>query len=180
MSARRATCRGESPRETECDGHCAHSVVLILGLGNPLRKDDGIGPRVIDELNARKLPEGITTLDGGTGGLDILQIIEGWSDVVIVDAADIDAGQGQIAPGEFVRFTPKQVQLTESSDAFSLHHAGLAEVLSLARALERRLPSIVIFAVQPKDVGWGEGLSPEVERGLPALVEAVLREATRG
>ena len=153
------------------------STVLVLGLGNPLRKDDGVGPRVIEALEARGLPEGVAALDGGTGGLDLLRVIERWNDVVIVDAAEVDAGRGLVAPGEFVRFTSKQAQLSESPHTFSLHHAGLAEALALARALDRPLPSIVIFGVQPKDVGWGEGLSPDVEAKLPALVDAVLKEA---
>jgi len=178
MSAQRAIRRVDSPRRTECDGRPAHSVILILGLGNPLRKDDGIGPRVIKELNRRELPEGVTTTDGGTGGLDILRIIEGWTKVVVVDAADVDGGRGEIRPGEFVRFTPKEAQLIESADAFSLHHAGLAEALALARALEQPLPSMVVFGVQPKEVGWGEGLSAEVEVRLPGLVDAIIEEVS--
>jgi hydrogenase maturation protease len=153
--------------------------VLVLGLGNPLRGDDGIGPRVVEELVARRLPEGVAVLDAGAGGLDLLRMMEGWDQVVIVDAADVDAGRGQIAPGEFVRFTPEQARLRESSHAFSLHHAGLAEVLRLARALGRSLPSIIIFGMQPEDVGWGEGLSPNVEAAIPRLIEAILEEVER-
>jgi len=161
----------------EWEGESSHSVVLVLGLGNPLRRDDGIGPRVIQELQQRDLPEGIEVIDGGTGGLDILRVIEGWENVLVVDAANVDGGRGEIAPGEFVRFTPDEARLGASPEGFSLHHAGLAEALALARALERPLPSIVVFGVQPSDVGWGEGLTPEVEQSLPALCEAVLKEA---
>jgi len=169
--------RGRRPRTTEREGPFSRSVVLILGLGNPLRRDDGIGPRVIEELQHRDLPEGITVLDGGTGGLDILRVIEGWEDVIIIDAADVDGGRGDVAPGGFVRFESDEVRLVKSDDSFSLHHAGLAEVLALASALDLALPSIVVFGVQPGDTGWGEGLTPEVEQALPALCDAVLREA---
>jgi hydrogenase maturation protease len=133
---------------------------------------------VIEALKARGLPDDVAAQDGGTGGLDVLHVVEGWDDVVIVDAADVDAGRGEVAPGEYIRFTPDQVRLKESPDTFSLHHAGLAEVFRLARALDRPLPEIVIFGVQPRDVGWGEGLSPDVEARLPDLVEAVLDEAS--
>ncbi len=166
-------------RDVNCEAEASQFTVLILGLGNPLRGDDGIGPRVIQELEARELPAGVTALDGGAGGLDILRIIEGWGHVVIVDAANVDAGRERLVPGEFVRFTPDQVQLHESPHEFSLHHAGLAEVLALACALARRLPPIVVFGVQPADVGWGEGLSPKVEARLPVLVDAVLEEAAQ-
>lgn len=103
--------------------------------------------------------------------MDLLPILERWERVVIVDAADM----GQ-RPGQFTRFTPEQVYLAMSDNRFSLHHAGLSEVLTLAHALERTLPEMVIFGVQPADVGWGEGLSPNVEAMLPELIDAILNE----
>ena len=148
-------------------------TILILGLGNPLRGDDGIGPRVVEELTHRGLPEGVMALDGGTGGLNLLQVLAGWKRVVVVDAADVGR-----EPGQFVRFTPDQVRLTETADRFSLHHAGLSEVLALAGALGQALPELVIFGVQPAKVGWSERLSSAVEAALPALADAVLKEIT--
>jgi hydrogenase maturation protease len=145
--------------------------VLVLGIGNPFRGDDGVGPRIVEELTNRGLPEGVTALDAGTGGLDLLQVLEGWERVVVVDAADL----GQ-QPGQFIRFTPDQAELARDTDCFSLHHAGLSEVLALANALERPLPDMVIFGVQPADIGWREGLSPAVETALPILADAVIRE----
>ncbi len=156
-------------------------ATLILGLGNPLRGDDGVGCRMVEELTRWELPPGVHVLDGGAGGLGLLDLMEGWKRVVIVDAAEM----GQ-KPGEFVRFSPADVRLASASDRpsagsghrFSLHHAGLSEVLTLADALDRTLPEMVIFGVQPARVGWGEGLSPAVEAALPALIAAVLKEAT--
>jgi len=145
--------------------------LVIIGLGNPLRRDDGVGCRVVEELTCRGLPEGVTALDGGTGGLNLLQVLEGWKRAVIVDAADVGR-----EPGQFVRFTPDQARLVQTADSFSLHNAGLSEVLALAKALNRDLPKIVIFGVQPAEVGWGEGLSPAVEAALPALTDAVSKE----
>lgn len=145
---------------------------LILGLGNPLRGDDGVGPRLVEELTRRGLPEGVTALDGGTGGLDLLRVMEGWRRVVIVDAAELG-----LAPGQFARFLPDQVRLAEAADGYSLHEAGLSEVFALAYALGRALPDTVIFGVQPADVGWTDRLSPAVEAALPALVNAVLNES---
>ena len=147
--------------------------MLVLGLGNPLRGDDGVGPRLVKELTRRGLPEGVTALDAGTGGLDLLRVLEGWEWAVIVDAVDVGR-----EPGQFVRFTPDQVRLAQPTDHFSFHCAGLSEVLALADALGRVLPEMVIFGVQLADVGWREGLSPAVEATLPALVDAVLIEIT--
>jgi len=148
--------------------------VLVLGLGNPLRGDDGVGPRVIEELNRRGLPEGVTTLDAGTGGVDLLHVLEGWERAIVVDAADVDR-----EPGQYVRFTPEEARLVESADGFSLHNAGLAEVLALAKAAGQPLPELVIFGVQPEKIGWGEGLSPAVEAALPDIVNAVLNEINK-
>jgi hydrogenase maturation protease len=148
-----------------------YPATLILGLGNPLRGDDGVGARVVEELNRRDLPDGVTALDGGTGGLDLLRLLERWKHVVIVDAADVGR-----EPGEYVRFTPDQVRLVGADKALSLHNAGLREVLTLADALDLDLPEMVIFGVQPAETGWREGLSPPVESTLLALVDAVLEE----
>jgi hydrogenase maturation protease len=149
-----------------------HSATLILGLGNPLRGDDGVGVRVIEELNHRGLPQGVTALDGGAGGLDLLRLLERWGRVVIVDAADLGK-----EPGQYARFTPEQAHLVGAPSAFSLHNAGLSEVLALADALDMRLPEMVIFGVQPAEMGWKEGLSPAVAAVLTALADAVLQEA---
>jgi hydrogenase maturation protease len=162
--------------------------LLVLGLGNPLRKDDGIGPRVVELLKQEVLPDGAEALDAGAAGYDLLYLLteprvpggEGPHRVIIVDSADVG-----LEAGQFVRFTPDQVELMGAVEISGRsgcgtppsHQAGLAEVLTLARALERPLPEIVIFGVQPGSLGWGAGLTPEVEAAVPLLMAAVLREA---
>jgi len=158
-------------RVAGCELRNSQLAILVIGLGNPLRGDDGIGPRVVAELHRRGLPEGIEAMDGGTGGLDLLRVMEGWDRVVVVDAADMGE-----TPGRFVRFTPDEARLVETPDRLSLHHAGLAEVIRLAQALDHPLPPIVVFGVQPERIDWQEGLSPAVEATLPVLVEAILKE----
>ena len=154
--------------------------VLVLGLGNPLRGDDGIGPRVVTELHRRGLPEGVTALDFGTGGLDLLNVWQGWPRVIVVDAADVGRLHGEeTVPGQIVRFTPDEVRFLVAPDGFSLHDAGLAEALALGEALGQDLPELVILSVQPARIGWGEGLSPPVEAALPALLDAVMKEIRR-
>ena len=145
--------------------------VLVLGLGNPLRGDDGAGCQVIEELSRRELPLGIELLDGGAIGLGLLDLMEGWERVILVDAAEMGR-----RPGEFLRLMPDDVLLISKPDSFSFHHAGLSEALALADALGRPLPEMVIFGIQPQKIGWGEGLSPAVEAALPALTDAVLNE----
>lgn len=144
---------------------------LILGLGNPLRGDDGIGPRLVAELNRRGLPDGVMAVDGGVRGLDLLHLLEGWDRVIIVDAAEMGR-----RPGEVVRFTPQEAYLAQATGSLSIHQTGLADVLALAQALGQPLPPIVIFGVQPERIEWGERLSPAVEEAIPFLVDAILKE----
>ena len=141
----------------------------VIGLGNPLRGDDGVGPRVVNELRRRGLPTDVTVIDGGNAGLDLLDELEKWERVVIVDAAELG-----LEPGQFARFTLAEIKLRD--DRFSSHSAGLGEVLLLANVLGRRVPEIVIFGVQPAEIGWGEGLSQAVEAAIPALSDAILEE----
>ncbi len=141
----------------------------VIGLGNPLRGDDGVGPRVVSELRRRGLPNNVMAIDGGNAGLDLLDELDKWERVVIVDAADLG-----LEPGQFARFTLADIKLRD--DRFFSHSVGLGEVLLLANALGRRLPEIVIFGVQPAEIGWGEGLSQAVEAAIPALSDAILEE----
>lgn len=147
--------------------------VVVVGLGNPLRGDDGIGPRVVAELRRRGLPEGVEAIDVGTGGMDLLRVIDGWDAVIVVDAAEIGR-----EPGAFARFAPEEVRLRLHETGLSVHDAGLPEALALASALNLPLPPITLFGVQPERIGWGEGLSPAVEKAIPKLVEAVWQAAS--
>ena len=138
-----------------------------------MRGDDGIGSRVVEQLRLGGLPAQVEAVDAGLAGFDLLNWLDGPQRVVIVDAADVG-----LEAGQFARFTPEQVELPGAVTGADSHQAGLAEVLVLARALERPLPEIVVFGVQPGSLEWGAGLTPEVEAAVPLVVAAVLREAS--
>ncbi len=156
-------------KNTVADDKHSRPATLIVGLGNPLRGDDGIGPRVVEELLQRELPDNVEVVDGGSGGLDLLQLLENREQAVVIDAARMGRD-----PGQFTRFTPEEVHLSPRS--FSPHHASLVEVMTLAHALGLSLPQIIVFGVQPAKMDWGEGLSPNVENALPELIDAILQE----
>ncbi len=146
--------------------------VLILGLGNPLQGDDGVGCRVAQELEGRTLPDDVEVMDGGTPGVGLLNLFQGRLRVIIVDAAEMG-----LAAGSVVRFRPKDVTLTGSAQRFSLHRSGVADALALASELKLALPEIVVFGVQPERVDWNDSLSPQVQAAVPQMIEAVLNEA---
>jgi hydrogenase maturation protease len=145
---------------------------LIIGLGNPLRGDDGVGITVARALSERMLPAGVEVVDGGTQGLGLVSVMEGRRRVILVDAADV----GQ-APGTFVRFALHEARLRGDDQPLSVHAAGLREALLLAQALGTLPDQVIIFGVQPASVDWNDALSPEIKAALPALVKAVRAEA---
>ena len=146
---------------------------VIIGLGNPLRGDDGVGVRVAQVLAMKDLPSGVEVVDGGTQGLGIVHLMEGHQRAVLVDAAEIGE-----APGQFIRFTLDEARPTGEDEHLSVHGAGLREALLLAEALKTLPDKVIIFGVQPASLTWEDNLSSEVEAALPGLVEAIMAEIT--
>ncbi len=147
---------------------------LIIGLGNPLRGDDGVGVRVAQALVDLALPDGVEVVDGGTQGLGIVNLMEGWPRVILVDAADVG-----VTPGQFIRFGLEEAHLLGDDQHLSIHAAGLRDALLLAQALGTLPHEVIIFGVQPATVEWGSRSSPQVEAALPGLITAVLAETVR-
>jgi len=159
---------GQGPRGDE-----RHSLpaTLVIGLGNTLRGDDGVGVRVAQALAAQALPDDVEVVDGGTAGLGIVNLMEGRQRVILVDAADVGK-----APGEFVRFTLDEARLLGDDQHLSVHAAGLRDALLLAQALKMLPDEVVIFGVQPAALEWDSALSLQVEATLPSLIAAMLAE----
>ena len=144
--------------------------LLILGVGNPLRKDDGIGVHIAHELEKFGMPQGVKVLDAGTENLALVDRMREAPTVVFLDA--VEMGEN---PGTVKLFTQQDVVMVGKKRALSLHEIGLPQVFFVA-SLQGVSPDIVIVGIQPKDLGWGTGLSPELERAVPHIVEYVLAE----
>jgi len=146
---------------------------LILGLGNPFRGDDGVGPAVIAALNSQVMPPDVVVLDGGTPGLETVLTWQGYERVIIVDAADMG-----MQPGSWKRFHSDEAILPVDEAAMqgTLHAAGLAEALALAEALDLLPPELVFYGVQPEFTGWSAGLTEAIDFAVPALCEAISTE----
>jgi hydrogenase maturation protease len=161
-------------------GELSLSDTLVLGLGNPLRGDDGVGPAVIAELQRREVPAGVTLMDGGTAGLATPLLWDGYRHVIVVDAAAFAAEAG-LAPGGWRRLLPAEMALTSEAGRFAgtLHGAGLTEALALAGQLGLMPPRLVLYAVQVAPPSWGEGLSPEVAAAVAGVCDAILGELSK-
>lgn len=145
--------------------------ILILGVGNLLRKDEGVGVQVVQRLQKLRLPRGVQVVDGGTAGVGLLDLLEGYERVVIIDAADMG-----LEPGSVVKFRPEATMFKTPDFRLSLHSIDVNSVLELARLLSKSLPEIAIIGVQPKDTGWGTDLSIEVLAEMHHIVDLVLEE----
>ena len=141
--------------------------VLILGVGNPFRRDDGFGPAVIARLQAEQSLQGADLLDGGTDGFTLMDDMQGYERVLLIDAVNMSA-----APGEIRLFAPQDATLAVTADALSTHGFGLAEVIALMDKLDMRV-NMQILGIQAKDVSFGEGLSPELESRIDDVLELI-------
>lgn len=147
------------------------SSVLVLGVGNILLQDEGLGVHALRRLAERyHLPPSVAAVDGGVQGLDLLPMVEDCGLLLIVDA--IETG---LAPGAIVRLEGQAIP-TALALKMSMHQMGIQEVLALG-SLRGTLPArVVLWGMQPGKMDWGLELTPPVAAGLDEMVEAVAGE----
>lgn len=148
--------------------------VVVIGLGNPLMGDDGLGLAVLDELRTGyALPPEIELVDGGTWGINLLPVIEDADELILIDA--IDVGQ---APGTFVRLEHERLPRYLATK-ISPHQVDLRDVLGLAE-LRGTLPAdTVALGLQPASVELRNSLSDLLRCRVAELAEAVVQELAR-
>jgi hydrogenase maturation protease len=145
---------------------------LILGVGNPLLGDDGVGVLAVQQLQERGgFPPHVTVVDGGTDGLGLIPLIERYRRVIVVDAVPMGLPAGTIR-----RFTWNKVRAAGREQVLSLHQTDLTDALVLAEALRCLPQEVIIYGVQPHTMDWDHPLSAPVERALPALIDALINE----
>jgi hydrogenase maturation protease len=146
------------------------SKIVVLGLGNILHSDDGVGPQAIARLRQDpRVLNNVSLIEGGTLGLELLTYIWDCSYLLILDAADV----GQ-PPGTLIRMSSQELQALPGQG--SVHQLGVADLLVALRVLANRTPEVVLLGVQPASTEWGTELSPAVAAVLPALADAAVAE----
>jgi hydrogenase maturation protease len=140
---------------------------LVMGIGNVLLRDEGIGCHVVRALEEVGLSD-VEIIDGGTS-LDALQLSEDTDKLIIVDAV-----KGGGRPGQIYRFYPEDITL-EQKPLLSLHDMSLVDSLKLMQ-LWHNIDEAVIIGVEPKDIDWGLELSPELQERIPRIIDAILAE----
>ncbi|MBU7006661.1 HyaD/HybD family hydrogenase maturation endopeptidase [Phosphitispora fastidiosa] len=144
--------------------------VTVMGVGNDLLRDEGIGVHVIKAMEGQQLPDGVKIVNGWVAGIDLLQEIQNTERLIIVDA--IDTGD---RPGTIYRFRADEVDVMINRHKTSLHQVDLFETLKLAKFLGG-YPETVIIGIQPRDIVWGTELSPLLASLIPQIVDVVRDE----
>jgi hydrogenase maturation protease len=133
--------------------------ILIVGIGNLLLTDEGVGVHVIRELSKKDLPEGVELADLGTATFELVRWTDGKDKVIIVD-----------------KLTPDDLKSGKRKLLTSLHQFGVVEALDSAAQTGNK-PEVVIFGITPKDYqSPGTELTPELKGSIQKIVEAILQE----
>lgn len=150
--------------------------VVVLGVGNILLSDEGLGVRAIERLPlAYSLPAEVEIIDGGTCSMEMLEELEGLDALIMVDA--IRSGR---PPGTPIRLTGDAVPVFFSAK-LSPHQIGLCDVLATLDLLGRAPKYTAIVGVQPASLALGMALGPEVESVMPIVLRMIVDElATLG
>ncbi len=149
--------------------------ILIICLGNPLMRDEGIGIRLASELMVHLSDNPhVEVMDLGTGGLSVMHAIAGREKIIFVDCAIMGH-----TPGLMHRFTPEQVTSKKLRMRYSLHEGDLLNTIELSRRLGECPDDIVIFGIEPKEISHGEGLTSELENNIQQYVQTILKELDR-
>lgn len=145
--------------------------VIVLGLGNILLRDEGVGVRVIEALAERYyLPAEVEVVDGGTVGMDLLDTLAGCDHLLICDAVQTGA-----PPGSVVKLADAEVPALFQT-RFSPHQLGLAEVLATLILIEEAPAAVTLIGVVPSDMDLGAELSPEVAAVVDQAVDRLATE----
>ena len=142
---------------------------VIIGIGNLILKDEGVGIHVIKKLEAIELPPGVEVIDGGTDAVELLSMFQDFERIIVIDA--LKAG-GE--PGTIYKATPEDI-MNDCNRSLSLHEVGLLDVLGMAKQLGGH-GEVVIIGVEPKEITYSMELTSEIEAKIPNIIDAVLAE----
>jgi hydrogenase maturation protease len=145
---------------------------LVLGMGNSILSDDGVGIRVAHEVADQLNNPQVTVLETSAAGLSLLDSIVGYDKVIIIDAIQTERGEA----GQIYRMGSEDFSNTKHF--VSPHQVNLATSLELGKMLNLAMPQeIAIFAVEAEDItNFGEKCTPEVEKAIPEVVRMVLED----
>lgn len=143
--------------------------ILIIGIGNILLGDEGVGVHVIRELEKIRLPKNVEVIDMGVATFYLPSYIAERKKIILVDAVE---GGGKA--GDIYRLLPEDIERKERI-IFSLHEINISNIIDILR-LEKPTVDVVIVGVEPGEIKWGVELSPPLKEKLPAVINFILQE----
>ena len=145
---------------------------IVLGLGNPLMADEGIGTVLVEKLNARSGEfDNIEFIDAGTGGMQILHLISGKKKAVVIDCAFMGE-----TPGTMVRFSYEDARTVKKLAHLSLHEVDIMKVIELSKQLGECPDEVVFFGIEPVMVEDGMELSESLQSKIECYIEEIANE----
>ena len=140
----------------------------IIGIGNPLRRDDGIGIHLLQSLmkDRSTLPPNLELIDAGTGGMNLVHLLARFDVVLIIDAVHFG-----IPAGESRLLSPDEVRTNKTLSTTSTHMVDVLSLLRLSEQLHELPQKLYIFGVQPIDMAHGTDLSQTLQRACPRLLQ---------
>jgi len=149
------------------------SRVDIIGVGNPLLRDDGAGIRVLELLSQYDLPPHVRVIDAGVRGLDVYDVLTGDAGEIWI----VDALRDQELPAGTVRdIDDLAAHLDEDALVWSGHDVGIAHALRLTAALDQHTPPVRLFGIVPESLDGGMELSPAVQHTAEQLARQLYDE----
>lgn len=144
----------------------------VVGVGNPLRRDDGVGIYLLNFLINKKdsLSKDLLFFDGGTEGMNLLHILAKLDVAIIIDAVNLNGN-----PGSHKFFKYSDVKSKNEFTCFSSHEDDLLKIIALSEKLDEK-PEIYFFGVQPKDVSYGEGFSQDMESNMDEIKNQLINK----
>jgi hydrogenase maturation protease len=153
--------------------------VLVLGLGNILLKDEGIGVHIASWLQKQNLPGNVEVIDGGTAALDILLPRKEPYKLVLIDAMKAGKEPGTVYKTRFKADaidTMTEIFSQKQQSRISLHQVGLIDALLLAEKTSCAPKEITIIGVEPKEIDQGLEPTDELKQRIPEIINTVLEE----
>lgn len=169
-----ACCQGGLARADSPALSLAPQHVLVLGIGNTLLRDDGVGVRVIERLREEVQTPGPVFVDGGTLSFSLLELVEAADALLVADAAELGEAPGTVRLYEGAAMD----RFLRSPRHRSVHEVSLSDLLDMARISDGLPERRAILSIQPRTVAWGETLSATLDESLEtacAHARAVLR-----
>ncbi|MBI5682394.1 MAG: HyaD/HybD family hydrogenase maturation endopeptidase [Deltaproteobacteria bacterium] len=145
--------------------------ITVIGVGNLLLRDEGVGVRTVEYIiENHLLPADIEVIDGGTGGMKIVSLIQNTDYLIIIDAVN---GRGMA--GDICRLTINDISPMVKQKR-TLHGIGMQEVFSLLQLMGGKMPETIVIGVAPMDISYGDKLSPKIKRAVPKIAAKVIKE----